>query len=189
MKPRGVLLVAMAVLALAGCESSALSEATASGVETRDSAGTLVKPAAPFANDLSQLILSQPRNGSKVTGPIAFTFDTQNLPQGMVLLFKNDPGVLVNGRLASGWSNSGCLGGIVSMAGMTWNGSLRLDSQILTTGFHACGATEHEPIDPSRPITLADLPAGKIYWVVVGYDSRLFAVATSPVYFFTWSPS
>lgn len=189
MKHSFSLLGLLGTLVLAGCDGAPLQQTTSSVIETRDSSSTLVKPASPFASGLTQLILSQPRNGSKVTGPIAFAFDTQNLPHGMVLLFDHDPGELVNGRLASGWGQSGCVGGIVSMAGMTWNGSLRLDSNPYAKGFHACGSTEHEPIDPTRPITLANLPTGKIWWVVVGYDSHLFPVATSPVYFFSWSPS
>jgi len=178
-------------MALAACDG-ALNGASTNSVkpETRDSSGTLIHTAAPLANDLSQLNMFQPKLGSLVTGSITFRFDTVGSPQGMLLLFSRKPEVLVNGRLPSGLAANGCLGGIVSMAGMTWNGVARLDFLPHQEGFHACGTSEHEPIDPNRPITLdalGNLP--ELYWVVVGFDKGLVPVATSPVYSFKWSKS
>ncbi|MEN9354730.1 MAG: hypothetical protein RL318_2055 [Fibrobacterota bacterium] len=156
-------------------------------VDTRPSLGTLIKPAPPFAGDLATLNLWLPSNGSKPNGPIAFTFDTTGSAHGMILLFDRDPGTLVNGRLSQAWNASGCIGGLVSMAGMSWTGGALLDDAPNAKGFHACGASEHEPIDPTRPLTTAALKDGqKVWWVVVGYDSTLRPVASSPVYFFVW---
>ena len=186
-------LLGAAGLLLSGCDGVDLDTVTAkapveAGPETRDSIGTRIRPVAPFAADLPRLGLSLPANGTKVTGPVAFVFDTVGSPQGMLLLFDRDPGGLVNGRLSSSWSASGCLGGIASMAGMRWNGSATLDGEAWAKGFHACGASEHEPIDPLRPLTTASLKDGaKVWWVVIGYDALLRPVAASSVYFFTWS--
>lgn len=186
-----LLLTCLAGLGLAGCnqmESDPVSVVPTVVDETRDSVGTLIRPVAAFAQDLPRLGLFLPGNGTRVSGPVAFVFDTTRSPQGMLLLFDRDPGTLVGGRLSSAWSASGCLGGLVSMAGMTWNGSALLDGTERANGFHACGSSEHEPIDPTRPLTIASLADGaKVWWVVVGYDARLHPVAASPVYFFTWS--
>jgi hypothetical protein len=155
--------------------------------ETRDSVGTLIKPASAFAEKLGALNLWLPSNGAKTVGAIAFSFDTTRSPEGMLLLFDRDPGALVDGRLKATWSQAGCVGGIASMAGMSWNGVALLDGNANEKGFHACGASEHEPIDLSRPVTTSDLKDGqKYWWVVVGYDARFQPTASSPVYFFTW---
>lgn len=186
-------LLASACLGLAACDGADLESVTsrsqrAPTVETRDSVVTLIRPVAPFAADLPQLGLSLPANGARVSGPVAFAFDTAGSPQGLLLLFDRDPGVLVAGRLAVEWKASGCLGGIASMAGMRWNGSATLDTTAWAKGFHACGSSEHEPIDPVRPMTTASLKDGaKVWWTVIGYDAFLRPVAASPVYFFTWS--
>ena len=176
-------------LSLVACDG-ALTDTTTNSVkpETRDSSVTLIRTAAPLVAGLSQLNLFQPKLGSLVTGPVTFRFDTTSSPQGMLLLFSRSPEQLVDGLLPSGLAANGCLGGIVSMAGMTWNGIARLDSLPHLDGFHACGADEHEPIDPNRPITLEALASvPEIWWVVVGYDRNLYPVATSPVYHFKWS--
>jgi len=186
-----LLLALVAGLALVGCDqmgSDPVAAVPKTVEETRDSIGTLIRPVAAFAQDLPRLGLFLPGNGTRVSGSMAFVFDTTRSPQGMLLLFDRDPGTLVGGRLTSAWSASGCIGGLVSMAGMTWNGSAVLDGTGRANGFHACGSSEHEPIDPARPLTTADLVDGaKIWWVVVGYDAQLRPVAASPVYFFTWS--
>lgn len=188
---RRIALLGAACLALAGCdrlESAPVTVSPTSADETRDSVGTLIRPVAPFAQDLPRLGLFLPGNGTRVSGAVTFVFDTTRSPQGMLLLFDRDPGTLVGGRLTSAWSASGCIGGIVSMAGMAWNGSAVLDSAEHPKGFHACGGSEHEPIDPSRPITLSSLADGsKVWWTVVGYDALLRPVGAGAVYFFTWS--
>lgn len=176
-------------IALAACDGALNGESTNSvTTDTRETRETLIHTAAPMATELSQLNLFLPRLGSQVTGAVTFRFDTTASPQGMLLLFSRKPEMLVNGRLPSGLAANGCLGGIVSMAGMTWNGVARLDSLPHLDGFHACTASEHEPIDPNRPITLDALSGlSEIWWVVVGYDKGLVPVATSPVYRFKWS--
>lgn len=180
----------LACLCFAGCEVAMQTDETihARSTEVRDSSATVLKVAAPLANGLQELPLSLPRLGSKVAGAIDFVFDTTGSPQGMVLLFDREPKLGRDGHLEGGWGQSGCLGGVASMAGMRWNGSLRLDGKIQHDGFHACTTDEHEPLDRTSPITTANLPQGKIWWVVVGYDMNYLPVATSAVYFFLWSP-
>jgi len=181
-------LVACALLS--GCDAALQNANSSETTETRDSSASLIQPVAQLSSQLAQIGLSLPHYGSTLKGPdpITFLFDTTRAPQGMLLLFGHEP-VLENGRLQGGWSQSGCLGGVVSMAGMAWNGSLVLDGKARRDGFHACGSSEHEPIDTARPLTIANLPEGKIWWVVIGYDAHLLPVATSPVYFFTWKKS
>lgn len=181
----------LACTLLSGCDA-ALQNASSSSetVETRDSSASLIQPVAQLSSQFAQIELSLPHYGSTLKGPtpITFLFDTAKCPQGMLLLFAHEP-VLENGRIRGGWNQSGCLGGVVSMAGMAWNGSLILDGTARRDGFHACGSSEHEPIDIATPLTLASLPEGKIWWVVIGYDAHLLPVATSSVYFFTWKKS
>lgn len=175
----------LACALLSGCDAALQNANSSETIETRDSSASLIQPVAQLSSQLAQIELSLPHYGSTLKGPtpITFLFDTAKSPQGMLLLFAHEP-VLKNGHI-----QDSCLGGVVSMAGMAWNGSLILDNKARRDGFHACGSSEHEPIDTATPLTLANLPEGKIWWVVIGYDAHLLPVATSPVYFFTWKKS
>lgn len=183
-----ILFPLLACALLLGCDAALQSTSSSETIETRDSSTSLIQPVAQLSSQFAQIELSLPHYGSTLKGPITFLFDTAKSPQGMLLLFAHEP-VLENGHIRGGWNQSGCLGGVVSMAGMAWNGSLVLDETARRDGFHACGSSEHEPIDVAAPLTLASLPEGKIWWVVIGYDAHLLPVATSPVYFFTWKKS
>lgn len=186
---KATVLSLLACALLSGCDNTLQNANSSETVETRDSNASLIQPVAQLSSQLAQIELSIPHYGAALHGPtpITFIFSTAGTPQGMLLLFSHEP-VLENGHLQGGWSQSGCLGGLVSMAGMSWNGYLTLD-KAQHDGLHACGSSEHEPIDTARPLTLANLPEGKIWWVVIGYDAHLLPIATSPVYFFTWKKS
>lgn len=176
-----LLLPLAAFLSLAGCQIE-ISEAPP---DTRESQPTFIQPPDPLAPDLAVANLYQPRNGMEVSSRVSFLFDVLDLPHGMLLLFDSPPALDEQGHFQGGLA--GCRGIALSTAGHRWDGRLELTASPDRRGMHGCRDSRSDPVIADSPLTTASLEPGATYWwVVVGYDSRLQPLATSPVGRFLW---
>lgn len=173
-----------ATLSLASCQIE-LNEAPAPPADTRESQPTFIQPPDPLAPDLEVANLYQPRNGMEVSSRVDFLFDVVGFPHGMLLLFDAPPSLDEKGHFLGGLAH--CRGISLSTAGHRWDGRLELTASPDRRGLHGCRDSRSDPVLADSLLTTASLEPGATYWwVVVGYDSRLQPLATSPVGRFLW---
>ncbi len=126
-----------------------------------------IQPRPVFISGKTRIPTTSPLNAATVTSATIITFDASSTADGSLLFFSSEPSAadIQNGNLA------GCLAGISSLAGHSWN-RRTVD---LSRGLYQCN-----PGNPMEPLTATPFPVDVskftdmqvYYWVVLGYNEN-----------------